>query len=336
MTESDRGDPGTILDGSASRKGAATGRDAHLPRPGSPWTPIQLTRWSGAYLEERGLEGGRLDAEHILAHVLGLRRLDLYLQHDRPLLPGELDTFKGLLRRRAVREPLQHVLGTAPFRGLDLLCDSRALIPRPETEVLVEEVLAWTREAWPDLFPPAGGGGELAGRPRPLLALDIGTGSGAISLALLKEGPFGRVVGTDVSPPALSVARANAERNGLSGALELRSGSLFDPIQEGERFHVLVSNPPYIPEGDRPALAPEVRDWEPAVALFAGPEGLDFLLPLVESALDYLLPGGLLALEVGCGQAGKVARAVEETGGFREIRIRPDLAGRERLVLGVA
>lgn len=336
MTASDRRDPGAILDGPSSGRGSASGRDAHLPRPGNPWTPIQLTRWSGAYLQEKGVEGGRLDAEHILAHVLGLRRLDLYLQHDRPLLPGELEPFKRLLRRRAAREPLQHVLGTAPFRGLDLVCDSRALIPRPETEVLVEEVLAWTREAWPDLSSPAGGGGEVMGRPRPLLALDIGTGSGAISLALLVEGPFGKVVGTDTSPSALSVARENAERNGVSGALELRAGSLFDPIREGERFHVLVSNPPYVPEGDRPALAPEVRDWEPGMALFAGPEGLDVLLPLVEGALDYLLPGGLLALEVGCGQAGRVARAVEETGGFREIRIRPDLAGRERVVLGVA
>lgn len=336
MTASDRRDPGAILDGPSSRRGSASGRDAHLPRPGNPWTPIQLTRWSGAYLQEKGVEGGRLDAEHILAHVLGLRRLDLYLQHDRPLLPVELDAFKGLLRRRAAREPLQHVLGTAPFRGLDLVCDSRALIPRPETEVLVEEVLAWTREAWPDLSSPGAAGGEVTGRPGPLLALDIGTGSGAISVSLLKEGPFGKVVGTDTSPSALSVARENAERSGVSGALELRAGSLFDPIREGERFHVLVSNPPYVPEGDRPALAPEVRDWEPGMALFAGPEGLDVLLPLVEGALDYLLPGGLLALEVGCGQAGRVARAVEETGGFREIRIRPDLAGRERVVLGVA
>jgi release factor glutamine methyltransferase len=318
------------------RKGSAASRDAHLPGPGDPWTPIQLTRWSGEYLQEKGVEGGRLDAEHILAHVLGLRRLDLYLQHDRPLLPGELDGFRGLLKRRAAREPLQHVLGTAPFRELDLLSDSRALIPRPETEVLVEEVLAWSREGQSDLSPSTEEGEKSAGGPKPFLALDIGTGTGAISLSLLKEGPFEKVVGTDISPQALEVARANAERTGLSRALELREGALFDPIRKGERFHVLVSNPPYIPDGDRSGLAPEVRDWEPAMALFAGPEGLDVLLPLVEGALDYLLPGGLLALEVGFGQAGRVARAVEETGGFREIRIRPDLAGRERVVLGVA
>lgn len=329
------GDGEDTRGGQPLRKRTAAARDVHLPSPGEPWTPIQLTRWSGEYLQEKGVESGRLDAEHLLAHVLGLRRLDLYLQHDRPLLPGELDSFRRLLKRRAAREPLQHVLGSAPFRQLDLLSDSRALIPRPETEVLVEEVLAWSREAEgnPSSWPEEGGEG-LGGRG--LLALDIGTGTGAIALSLLREGPFERVVATDVSPQALAVARANADRNGLSRSLELREGAFFDPIRNGERFHVLVSNPPYIPEGDRSDLAPEVRDWEPAMALFAGPEGLDVLLPLVSGALERLLPGGLLALEVGYGQAGRVARAVEATGGFREIRIRPDLAGRERVVLGVA
>jgi len=180
------------------------------------------------------------------------------------------------------------------------------------------------------------GAPDAAGGQGPLSALDMGIGTGAISLSLLQEGPFKRVVGTDSSPDALALAQINAERNGLSGALELRQGALFEPIGEGERFHVLVSNPPYIPDGDRAGLAPEVRDWEPPSALFAGPEGLDVLIPLVNGAPDVLLPGGLLALEVGLGQAGRVARALEETGGFREIRIRPDLAGRERVVLGVA
>lgn len=330
------GDSGTGAGGRATvptRPGGS--RDAHLPRPGDPWTPIPLTRWSGEYLAEKGVEGGRLDAEFLLAHVLGLGRLDLYLQHDRPLLPRELEVFRGLLKRRAAREPLQHVLGSAPFRELDLLSDSRALIPRPETEILVEEVLAWAAEVAPDL---SGADGAEVGRDdrKPLLALEIGTGTGAIALSLLTEGPFRRIVATDSSPQALAVARENAERNGVSEALEFREGSLFAPVGEGERFHVLVSNPPYIPDGDRAGLAPEVRDWEPTTALFAGPEGLDVLLPLVAGAPDVLLPGGLLALEVGHGQAGRVARAVEETGGFREIRIRPDLAGRERVVLGVA
>jgi len=317
-------------------EGLEVARNVHVPGPGEPWTPIRLTRWSGEYLEEKGVHGGRLDAELLLAHVLGLKRLDLYLQFDRPLHPRELDTFKALLRRRAAREPLQHILGNAPFRELDLLSDSRALIPRPETEVLVGEVLAWARDAGIGLEQGPRHEDEVTPLPRVLNGVEIGTGTGAIALSLLKEGPFSRVVATDSSSQALALARENAERSGLTAFLELREGSLFEPLASGERFHVVVSNPPYIPEGERDQLAPEVRDWEPHCALFAGTEGLDFLIPLVEGALGFLVPGGLLALEVGAGQAGRVARAMDGTGGFSEIRVRPDLAGRERVVLGVA
>jgi len=317
-------------------EGLGVPRNVHLPGPGEPWTPIRLTRWSGEYLEEKGVQGGRLDAELLLAHVLGLKRLDLYLQFDRPLQPRELDTFKALLRRRTAREPLQYILGTAPFRELDLLSDSRALIPRPETEVLVGEVLAWARETGIGLEPGFQDEEGATPLPRVLNGVEIGTGTGAIALSLLKEGPFSRIVATDSSSEALALARENANRSGLTAFLELREGSLFEPLASGERFHLVVSNPPYIPEGERDRLAPEVRDWEPHCALFAGTEGLDFLIPLVEGALGFLVPGGLLALEVGAGQAGRVARAMDETGGFREIRVRPDLAGRERVVLGVA
>jgi len=293
---------------------------SHLPGPGEAWTPISLTRWSGEYLQEKGVEGGRLDAELLLAHVLDLQRLDLYLQHDRPLIPVELDTFKALLKRRAVREPLQHLLGTAAFREVDLVADGRALIPRPETEVLVEEVLRWAQDA-PET---------------PLTAVDIGTGTGAIALSLLKEGPFQRVIATDPSTRALELAGENARRLGLQERIEFREGALYAPLNPEERFHLLVSNPPYIPDGDRAGLDPEVREWDPPSALFAGPEGLDVILPLVEGASEFLLPQGLLAMEVGDAQARKVARAMEQTEAFREIRIRPDLAGRERVVLGVA
>lgn len=293
---------------------------AHLPGPGEPWTPIRLTRWSGEYLQGKGVVAGRLDAELLLAHVLEMKRLDLYLQHDRPLLPTELESFKALLKRRAAREPLQYILGTVTFRELELAADRRALIPRPETERLVEEVLLWARDR-------AGDG---------LMAADIGTGTGAIALSLLREGPFQRVVATDTSTEALELARENAFALGLAERMDLREGALFDSLDPGARFDALVSNPPYIPEGDREGLDPEVRDWDPPSALFAGPEGLDVLLPLVTGASGFLHPGGLLAVEVGEGQAGRVARAMEETQAFREIRIRPDLAGRERVVLGVA
>ena len=293
--------------------------DDHLPGPGESWTPIRLTRWSGEYLRGKGVESGRLDAEHLLAHVLNVGRLDLYLQFDRPLRSRELDEFKALLRRRAAREPLQYVLGKSSFREIDLLTDPRALIPRPETEVLVGEVLAWAQ-----------------GKVGPLTALDIGTGSGAIAFSLLGEGSFKKVVGTDPSQDALELAKENAAAQGLGESFELREGPLFEPLREGERFDVVVSNPPYVRDGERDALQPEVRDWEPAQALFAGPEGLGVILPLVRGSSTFLREGGLFATEIGEGQGAEVVRAMEETGAFRGVLVRPDLTGRERVVLGVA
>jgi len=211
------------------------------------------------------------------------------------------------------------MLQRTPFRELDLRTDARALIPRPETEILVGEVLAWAGHQETDLT-----------------GLDVGTGSGAIALSLLREGPFRKMVGTDPSRDALDLARENAVSLNLEGQFELREGPLFEPLAEGERFDVVVSNPPYIPEGERDSLQEEVRDWEPPEALFAGPAGLDVLLPLVIGARAFLNPGGLLATEVGDGQGAEVVRAMEVTGAFRDLMVRPDLAGRERVVLGVA
>lgn len=318
-----------------SRDGTEGG-ESHLPRPGEPWTPIRLTRWSGEYLRGKGVETGRLDAELLLAHVLSVRRLDLYLQHDRPLDLAELEAFKVLLKRRANREPLQYVLGKTAFREIELRTDSRALVPRPETEVLVGEVLAWARDRFGQEW--RNGEAGLKGPPDPagLRGLDLGTGTGAVALSLLAEGPFGSVVATDSSPSALGLARENALSLSLLDRLDLREGSLFEPLRGGELFHAIVSNPPYVPEGERGRLQEEVQGWEPLEALFAGPDGLDVLLPLVGGAPSFLEDGGLLALEVGEGQARRVAGAMEETGAFQEIRIRPDLAGRDRVVLGVA
>jgi release factor glutamine methyltransferase len=279
------------------------------------WTVLRLMRWSGEYLEGKGVERGRLDAEHLLAHALGVPRLQLYLDYDRPLEKTELDLFRPLLRRRAEREPLQYILGRAAFRELDLKVDTRVLIPRPETEVLVDEVLA-----------------AVEGREG-LTALDLGTGSGAIALSLLEEGPFPRVVAVDVSASALEVARENAEANGLEDRIELRLGSLFEAVQDGETFDVVVSNPPYIAEGEADSLEPEVGVWEPSGALFGGPDGLAVARQIVTGAGARLKAGGLLALEVGERQPGIVVAAVEATGQYNDVRVRRDLAGRQRVVL---
>jgi len=281
------------------------------------WTVLRMMEWSGGYLEGKGVERGRLDAEHLLADVLGLERLQLYLQFDRPLQPAELDRYRPLLKRRAQREPLQYILGRAAFRELELEVGEGVLIPRPETEILLDEVFEWAR-------------GEESTE---MAALDLGTGSGAIALSLLHEGPFTRVVATDVSDTALAMAKKNAEANGLAEAVEFRAGPYFDPVGEGEVFDLVVSNPPYVAEAEAATLQPEVRDWEPGEALFSGPDGLDALRTITAQARGYLRPGGMLALEVGSGQAGLVLGLLEDTEEYTDVRVRRDLTDRERLVL---
>lgn len=278
------------------------------------WTLLELLRWTAGYLAQKSVPEPRLTAELLLAGVLGLRRLDLYLQYDRPLRADELAEFKARLRRRLRREPLQYIEGEAAFRELRLRVDARVLIPRPETEVLVDEVLRW-----------AAGRGALE-------AVDIGTGSGAIALSLATEGRFVRVVATDVSTDALAVARENQRRTAPGASVEFREGAGYAPLGD-ERFDVIVSNPPYIALGEAGSLAPEVREWEPAGALFAGETGLEVIRELVAGAPAHLRPGGLLALEIGAGQAAAVADLVRSVPGFAAPRIRRDLAGRERIVL---
>jgi release factor glutamine methyltransferase len=276
---------------------------------------LELTRLAAEHLAGKGVPDARLDAELLLAHVLGVRRLDLYLQFERPLTPEEVAVYRAVIQRRSRREPLQYITGEAAFRELVLSVDPRVLIPRPETEILVGEVLA---------HPPTTAGD--------VVALDVGTGSGAIALSLLREGSFSKVVATDISHGALAVAAANAEALGLTHGLELRHGSVWAPIGDAERFHVIVANPPYIMDSERGALMPEVRDHEPSSALLAGADGLDVVREIVAGAPSHLLPGGILALEVGMGQASAVVR-LAETAGLGWTRVVRDLTGRERVVL---
>lgn len=275
---------------------------------------MELLRWTAEFLGEKGFHNARLNGELLLSGVLRVKRLDLYLQFDRPLKPEELAEFKARLLRRAKREPLQYIEGEAHFRELRLRVDSRVLIPRPETEQLVQRVLDWA-----------------AGRPG-LAAADVGTGSGAIALALATEGPFERVVATDVEPGALEAARANHALAAPRAPVEFRLGDGLAPLA-GERFDALVSNPPYVATAERASLDTEVRDWEPASALFAGDDGLEVIRRLVAGAPSVLNPGGLLALEVGAEQGADVAELVRAAGGFGAPRVEKDLAGRDRIVL---
>ena len=284
-----------------------------------PWTVLRVMLQSADYLADKGVESARLDAEHLLAHVLGIGRLEMYLQHERQMRPSELDDFRPLLKRRASREPLQYILGRQAFRDLEVEVAPGVLIPRAETEQLVGAVLEWA---------------EINGRDS-LVGLDLGTGSGAIALSLLTEGPFHRMVATDTSEEALNLARKNSTNLGLDDRLELRLGSLFAPVLTGECFDVVISNPPYVPDGDRDALPPEVLDWEPHEALFAGSGGLSMLRKVAAGAAAVMEQGGLLALEVGAGQAGEVASFMDSQDELEDVRLLRDLAGIERIVTAV-
>lgn len=284
---------------------------------------LTLSRKAAELFKERGITNARLDAELLLAHVLQIDRLKLYLQHDRPVTPPELERFRELVRRRLKREPVQYIVGTVVFRQLELAVDRRALIPRPETEVLVGEVLKWATSSRPSTGDAADPG---------VRGLDIGTGTGAIALSLAREGGF-VVVATDVSEDALALAAENAERTALSDRVELRLGQSWSPVLDGEVFDVIVSNPPYVAESDRAGLEPEVVEYEPAAALFAQDAGLAVLSAIIEGAHGHLRTGGLLAMEMGDTQGAQLVARIDATGNFGTARVIRDYAGRERIVM---
>jgi release factor glutamine methyltransferase len=260
-------------------------------------------------------EDARREARFLLAGVLEVEPGAVGLAQERVLTALERDTFARRLARRCVGEPLQYIEGRAAFRQLELKVDRAVLIPRPETEQLVDRILDRCR-----------GGTDLR-------ALDLGTGSGAIAISLALEGPFSLVVGVDISASALNLARYNAERADVADRVELRPGSLFSALRPGERFHVVVSNPPYIASGESMSLPSEVRDWEPAIALFAGPTGLELIEAIVEGAPACMEPGGLLALEVAPAIADAVLDGIRAIDAFSEPELYPDYAGHPRIVL---
>jgi release factor glutamine methyltransferase len=276
--------------------------------PGGPRTVADVLGLSSAYLAAKDLPTARLDSELLLGEVLGLGRLDLYLHHDRPLVPDELDALRPLLRRRGEGEPIAYILGRVGFRGLELAVDQRVLIPRPETEGLVELGLA--------LLPR---GGSL---------LDVGTGSGAVAIAVARERPDADVVAVDASADAIALARSNAAACGAT--VEFHVGDLVAPVAE-RRFAVVLANLPYIAEGD-PRVEDQVVRYEPHLAIYSGPDGLLLIRRAISECRALLDAGGALALEVGEGQATEVEELFR-SGGSVAIEKHRDLAGIERVVL---
>lgn len=273
---------------------------------------LEVLRATERYLAERGVENPRLNAEHLLAHALGLKRMELYLQFDRPLAESERAPLRDLVKRRGAREPLQHVLGTAEFHGRTFACDKRALVPRPETEQLVELALEILHpHSSPDL-------------------LDIGTGSGVIAITLALELPSAPIHATDLSPDALALAKENAARHALTDRIVFHQANLLPP--DNTEFDLIIANLPYIPADEIAALSPEVRH-DPVSALDGGPDGLDLIRRLIDTAPDRLAPGGALLLEIGAGQADAVNTLLSARK-FRDISVRPDYQNIPRFAVG--
>jgi len=284
-----------------------------------PVTVLQAIQRSVDFLAKKGVESPRLHAELLLAHLLQVPRMKLYLDFERVLTDDQQSALRELVRRRGQREPLQHILGSACFCGLDLAVNRDVLVPRPETELLAEL-------GWQFLKQTA----EQPGAPTPL-ALDFGTGSGCIAIALAVQCPAARVSALDISPGALELARQNAARHAVDSRVEFLFGDGFAALPAGARFDLIISNPPYIPAGDIAALDPEVRDHDPRLALDGGADGLDFYRRLAHEAAEFLRPGGRIMLELGDGQDAAV-RALFEVKKWVVESVKPDYNRKPRIL----
>lgn len=253
-------------------------------------TVREIKERTEVFFESKGVPNARLDTDALVAHVLGLQRLELYLDMDRPLTEAQLAELRPLVKRRANREPLQYILGSVEFYGMELTVDSRALIPRPETEELVDKVVNQLSEA-------------------PKRILDLGTGSGALALALARQYPDATVDAVDLSASALSLAEENAQSLGLASRVQFHEGSWFDPLNADEnQYDLIVSNPPYLTHKEMTTAQPEVTDHEPCDALVSGEDGLDAIRTIFSKVGKFLEKAGLFALETGIEQQAELDR----------------------------
>jgi release factor glutamine methyltransferase len=281
-------------------------------------TVLEVIQRSTEFLQQKGVESPRLQIELMLAHVLQLPRLKLYMNFDRVLLDEDVNRLREMVRRRAAREPLQHIVGTTSFCGLEIKCSAAALVPRPETELLAER-------AWQFLK----GSGTVAQDAK---ALDFGTGTGCIAIALAVNVPGVTVYALDISGDALSLARQNAEVNGVAGRIHFLHGDGFSALPAELRFDVLVSNPPYIASGEIPTLQPEVREFDPRLALEGGGDGLDFYRRIAQEAPPFLERDGKAMLEFGDGQSEAVKNIFENQKWIVE-EIVADYSSRPRILI---
>lgn len=274
---------------------------------------LEIIKKTTEFFEKKGIESARLNAETLIGHALGLKRMQLYIQFERLLAEPELEKIRPLVKRRGNREPLQHILGTVEFAGLTLKVDRRALIPRPETEYLIELLVQRFTTA-------------------PARVLDLGTGTGAIALSLAKAWPGTKVLAVEQSVEALALAQENIVSTGLAEAVSLLRSDWFSDVTDQEKFDLIVSNPPYLSDEETDAAQPEVKQYEPRQALSAGCDSSTALEHIIGAARTRLAVGGVLALETGIAQHGRL-QALLQAQGYSQSESRKDLTGRDRFVL---
>ncbi|MEJ2716552.1 MAG: peptide chain release factor N(5)-glutamine methyltransferase [Deltaproteobacteria bacterium] len=285
-------------------------------RTSRQWTTGAVLEWTAAYFREKGIPSARLDAEVLLADALEVDRVQLYLDLERPLLSSERDRYRELVKRRALREPTALITGIKEFWSIPFRIVPGVLIPRPETETLVEAVV-----------------NEVGTVSSPDI-LEIGTGSGAVAVAVATELRLASIIATDIDFRALQTAAFNAQETGVSASVRFLASDLFGAVKPGTRFDVICSNPPYIASDVIPTLEPEIVNFEPMSALDGGPEGLDIIRRLASEARDYLKERGALILEIGDRQESSVREIFAAIGIFRDITVARDLAGKVRVVKG--
>ncbi len=286
------------------------------PQSEEPWTVRRVIDWTTAHLTKHGSDSPRLDTEILLAHARNCARIDLYTRYDEVLSDTQRQTMRELVLRRAKAEPVAYLVGHREFFGLEFQVTSDVLIPRPDTETLLVELLERAKEI---------------DEPR---ILDVGTGSGCVAISAAVNKPGAQLTAIDVSSAALDVARRNAADHQAVDRLRLLEGDLFSPLDDGETFHIIASNPPYIPDAEIEKLSDDVRVHEPRLALSGGSDGLDCLRRIIENAPTYLAPSGHLLVEISPEQAEAVCDLFRSQGSLTDIGVVKDLAGRARVVHG--
>lgn len=280
------------------------------------WHVLELLEWTTGYFEKHKIPNPRLDAEVLLGHLLEKSRLQLYLHFDMPVFQGDLTVFRELIKKRIARTPISYLTNHKEFMSLDFYVDEKVLIPRPETEFVVETILKTKKDT-------------------PQRLLEIGTGSGVMAIALAVKKPEWEIIATDISKDALAVAEKNRDTHECIDRIDLLHGDLFEPIKtlQAQRFNWIVSNPPYVMTNERDTLSPDIRDYEPHIALFAGEDGLSIIRRLIVEAPNYLHPEGKLIFEIGDKQAKSVKTLLDEQPAYQNYRFIKDYAGIERVVL---